>query len=291
MDIDNSDFDLISSFRTMNTNDKDHLIAEFKRLSNTELSNEGCVFYLDLAEWNLNTALWAYYEYQGPGTAGAANAALHYEAPPQMKLVNDVTIGAGESVAPSTRFVKTWRLKNSSFSKPWPQGCYLKLIDGFNHFEGHNADPTATLLAPITPVPSILPQQTTDVSIHLCSPAQPGIYHSQFRLFSGNETFGDAIWLVLCVEPGGVLGITQQLNSAQMQQQQQQGEFESPNANTANWSPSSTSTNNSAASFTSTFSISPTFQAQQQQQSSNETKSEPTVVTEERPDFYDDMFS
>ena len=71
MDIDNNS-DLIDSiscqFRTMNTNDKDHLISEFRRLSNTELSNEGCCFYLDLAEWNLNTALWAYYEYEAAGT-------------------------------------------------------------------------------------------------------------------------------------------------------------------------------------------------------------------------------
>ena len=51
MDFDNSDIDLISQFRTMNTNDKDHLIAEFKRLTNTQLTSEGCCFYLDLAEW------------------------------------------------------------------------------------------------------------------------------------------------------------------------------------------------------------------------------------------------
>ena len=50
MDID-ADFDLISQFRTMNTNDKDYLVAEFKRLSNTQLPYEGCRFYLDLAEW------------------------------------------------------------------------------------------------------------------------------------------------------------------------------------------------------------------------------------------------
>jgi len=60
-----ADIDLISSqFRTMNTNDKEHLMTEFRRLSNTELSNEGCCFYLDMAAWNLNAALWAYYEYE-----------------------------------------------------------------------------------------------------------------------------------------------------------------------------------------------------------------------------------
>ena len=73
-----ADIDMISSqFRTMNTNDKEHLVSEFRRLSNTDLSNEGCCFYLDMAEWNLNTALWAYYEYETSGGAGAGlNAAL-----------------------------------------------------------------------------------------------------------------------------------------------------------------------------------------------------------------------
>ena len=30
-----------------------------------------------------------------------------------MELVEDRTIGEGEAVPPSTRFVKTWRLKNN----------------------------------------------------------------------------------------------------------------------------------------------------------------------------------
>lgn len=129
MDIDNSDIDLISyQFRSMNTNDKDHLISEFKRLSKTELSNEGCCFYLDLAEWNLNTALWAYYEYETAAAAASLsssilNASNHSASNntsvslmqlPQIKLdLNDITVGEGESVAPSTIFIKTWRILNN----------------------------------------------------------------------------------------------------------------------------------------------------------------------------------
>ena len=72
------DIDMISSqFRGMNTNDKEHLVSEFRRLSNTDLSNEGCCFYLDMAEWNLNTALWAYYEYE---TAGGGLSATSLNA-------------------------------------------------------------------------------------------------------------------------------------------------------------------------------------------------------------------
>jgi hypothetical protein len=55
MDVD-GDIDLISQFRSMRTNDKENLIDEFRRLSNTQLSNEGCMFYLDLANWYVHRA-------------------------------------------------------------------------------------------------------------------------------------------------------------------------------------------------------------------------------------------
>ena len=51
MNTESSEIDLISQFRSMMTNEKDHLISEFKRLSNTELQDEGCKFYLDMANW------------------------------------------------------------------------------------------------------------------------------------------------------------------------------------------------------------------------------------------------
>lgn len=132
MDVDNTDIDLIScKFRTMNTNDKDYLINEFKRLSNTQLNTDGCCFYLDLAEWNLNSALWAYYEYETAAAAAATSVtnnqqqqqqqqqlqaqSYEYTNPhelPEMQFICDVTIGEGESVAPNTNFIKTWRIKN-----------------------------------------------------------------------------------------------------------------------------------------------------------------------------------
>ncbi len=51
---------------------------------------------------NLNAAVGAYYDYYQPA----------YQ-PPEMSLVDDVTIGNGESIAPSTHFNKTWRVRNS----------------------------------------------------------------------------------------------------------------------------------------------------------------------------------
>ena len=45
------ELELINQFQSMQTNDKDSLIEEFRRLSNTQLTNEVCLFYLDLANW------------------------------------------------------------------------------------------------------------------------------------------------------------------------------------------------------------------------------------------------
>ena len=125
--MDVEDIDSISfKFRQSQINDKEHLVSEFRRLcANTHLSDEICSFYLDMAEWNLNTALWAYYEYAASSLSSSSNSSsgtnyltLNDEETsvtqlPQMKFLCDITIGEGESVAPGTNFVKTWRILNS----------------------------------------------------------------------------------------------------------------------------------------------------------------------------------
>lgn len=191
MDVDNNEIDLISQFRSMRTNDKECLIEEFRRLSNTELTNEGCAFYLDLANWNLNTALWAYYEYgiQDPSHL------------PSMKFMCDVTIGGGESVTPNTKFIKIWRIKNSGNTN-WPPGCTLRQVNGINLRDNE-----------FIIVSALESNEMTDVSVEFMSPNEPGLYQCQFKLFTPIGTpFGDPIWLVLQVEDG-VLSITQQFNN------------------------------------------------------------------------------
>lgn len=251
MNIDNSDMDLICQFRTMNTNDKDHLISEFKRLSNTELSNEGCCFFLDLGEWNLNAALWAYYEYDAPN----ANEL------PLMKFVCDVTIGEGESVAPNTKYIKTWKIKNIG-SKRWPYGCQLRLVNSnINQNESFTLQQQQQVI-----VKALEPEEETEVSIELISPESCGIYQSQYRVFTPNSTpFGDPIWLILKVEQGGVLGITQQLNSVSVFGMQTECKSESNSSDLIN--------NNSL------------------QLNNNNLNSNQIIDDDIRPDFYDDMFS
>lgn len=289
MDVD-ADMDLICQFRTMNTNDKDYLINEFRRLSNTELSNEGCCFFLDLGEWNLNTALWAYYEYDAP----VANEL------PLMKFMCDITIGEGESVAPNTKFIKTWRIKNIG-AKRWPYGCQLKLVN--SNITEH---PAQTYESPIY-VTALEPNLETDISIELTSPEQCAIYQSQYRLFTPNGTpFGDPIWLILKVEQGGVLGITQQLNNvmfgiqatatANLTNQSAFNHFAtSPKASTTQQPPSNHIFNfGTSSNIKSETTNSDIINNNNLTLNNNNINPNPSIVNdsdEKRPDFYDDMFS
>lgn len=151
------------------------------------------------------------------------------------------------------------------------------------------------------------PGEEIDVSIELQSPEQCGIYQSQYRLFTANNVpFGDPIWLVLNVEVGGVLGITQQLNSVNMfgnmssnHNNNNCSSFNqfSPNfkTNAFNLSPQQTNLNQLASSSNLTSSDSAALLNKQQQlndaQQTNQIFNNPILDDEKRPDFYDDMFS
>jgi hypothetical protein len=133
------------------------------------------------------------------------------------------------------------------------------------------------------------PQETLDLSISLQSPAQCGIYQCQYRAYTRyNQPFGDPIWLLLNVEIGGVLGITQQLNNVNV--------FGGVNINNNqinhhhhhHQQASSTNELNKHL-FTNTNAIVNGRLKNEQQQQQPPTTLDDT--DEKRPDFYDDMFS
>ncbi|CAF0716566.1 unnamed protein product [Brachionus calyciflorus] len=324
MDVDNSDLDMIMGrFRTMNTNDKDHLINEFKRLSNTQLSTEGCCFYLDLAEWNLNSALWAYYEYETAAAAAAQTSSYannHHQISsisnshelPEMQFLCDITIGEGESVAPNTNFVKTWRIKNTGNNR-WPEGCQLRYVNGYNFTP-------ATLTSPSSPTTTntsfnveidqsiaidlkeLAPQETMDVSISLKSPQQCGIYQCQYRTYTRyNQPFGDPIWLLLNVEEGGLLGCIQQLNNVNMFSNNHNNQINRHVNNSVNSFLNQSTNNTENFSHVSTgdpnlnkpnmFRLDSNSNYLPETSQSNASNQFNNSEEEKRPDFYDDMFS
>ncbi|KAG9335768.1 hypothetical protein JZ751_003679 [Albula glossodonta] len=112
----------------------------------------------------------------------AIGAYYDFESPninaPSMSFVEDVTIGEGESVPPDTPFTKTWRIQNTG-AESWPPGVCLKYVGGdqFGHVN-------------MVMVRSLEPQEVSEVSVQM-----------------------HVIWVILSVEEGGLLGVTQQMST------------------------------------------------------------------------------
>lgn len=192
MDVDcELDGDLLTKFSCLGTTDHDVLINELQRLLDFQLNPSGCAFFLDMTNWNLQAAVGAYYDFNSP-----------QDKLPSMAFIRDVTIGEGESVPPNTAFVKTWRIQNNG-NTPWPNGVFLKYTSGDQ-------------LGPVNlvSVKSLSAGEFFDLSVNMISPAKTGMYQGQWRVCTpSGQYFGDVIWVILCVDEGGLLGLTQQLSS------------------------------------------------------------------------------
>ncbi|XP_071100197.1 protein ILRUN-like [Haliotis cracherodii] len=191
MDVDNDlDGQLLQQFSSMGTTDRDVLIAEFQKLLGNKLNPSSCAFFLDMNNWNLQEAIGSYYDFEQP----PVNL-------PSMSFIKDVTIGEGESIPPNNKFIKTWRVQNGG-TEAWPPGCSLKFCSGDN-----------LSITDRAMVETLQPGQMTDISIEMTSPAQKGTYHGQWRMHTPTGVgFGEVIWVIINVDEGGLLGVTQQLS-------------------------------------------------------------------------------
>ncbi|OWF44958.1 uncharacterized protein C6orf106 homolog [Mizuhopecten yessoensis] len=193
MDVDNDiDGKLLQQFSSMGTTDREVLISDFQKLLGpNQLTPAGCAFFLDMNNWNLQGAIGSYFEYDQP------NVKL-----PSMTFIMDVTVGEGEAVPPDTTFIKTWRIQNTG-DEQWPPGCNLM------HCSGENLSKADRVM-----VEALQSGQVADVSIHMYSPTETGTFPSQWRMSTPTGMyFGDMIWVIITVEKGGVLAVTQQLSS------------------------------------------------------------------------------
>ncbi|XP_037071007.1 protein ILRUN-like [Pollicipes pollicipes] len=194
MEVDDADVDstLLQQFSCMGTTDRDVLISQFYKLVGDGANDRDAAFYLDMNNWNLQEAVGAYFDLQSGPVA--------LLPPPSLVLLEDATVGGGESVPPDTAFVKTWRIKNGGRER-WPRGCVLRLVYGIQLSEQTSV-----------PLSCLEPDQVTDVSIPMRSPTEPGIYQSKWRATTvTGADFGDVIWVILTVQPDGVTAVTQQM--------------------------------------------------------------------------------
>lgn len=195
MDVDNDiDQSLMQQFSCMGTTDKDVLISQFQRLLDNQLNPAGCAFFLDMNNWNLQAAVCSYYDFEQPKDADIKL--------PTMAFVRDITIGEGESIPPNVKFTKTWRIQNIG-NESWPPGCSLKFVQG-----------DQLGLRDRVMVDALQPGQIADVSVEMVSPAEVGTYQGKWRMTTPTGLyFGDFIWVILTVDLGGLLQVTQQLSS------------------------------------------------------------------------------
>lgn len=190
-EMDPVDGTFLRNFGSMGTTDKDVLISQFQSLLGFQLNPAGCAFFLDMANWNLQSAIGAYYDFEGGPLLRC----------PSMSFVCDVTVGEGEAIPPNTAFIKSWKIRNSG-NEDWPFGCCLRFLMG----ERMGAPDSVN----VQPTP---PGMCIEVTVNMISPSIPGIYQGQWRMHtSSGVPFGEIIWVIISVEHEGLLGITQQIS-------------------------------------------------------------------------------
>lgn len=176
----------LMQFRSMVTTDKDDLIKQFQTIGEN-LNNSTATFFLDMSNWNLQTAIGCYFDF------------MAFSRLPSMKLLNDLTIGKDEKVTPNTHFRLSWLLQNNG-EISWTVGTYLRDEMDQRRYN----------------LPGLAPNDTTLVTVDLISPPAMGPFSTKWNTCTANGTqFGETIISVIDVCERGTLAITQQLSQLQ----------------------------------------------------------------------------
>lgn len=105
--------------------------------------------------------------------------------PNKMAFVTDVTIPDGQVIPPGSKFVKTWRLKNTG-TTTWTTNYRVRLWAGNSY-----GAPTSFLLAQ-----EVKPNTEVDISIEFTAPSQTGEYISHWILSDDQEAnFGNTFYV------------------------------------------------------------------------------------------------
>lgn len=97
----------------------------------------------------------------------------------------------------------------------WPPGCFLAYVSGCKMGTQERV-----------PVDSLKPNEQVDVSVSLISPQAPGTYQGQWRMCTNTgQYFGEIVWCIISVSEHGLLGLTQQMNSINVNGSGMNGSF------------------------------------------------------------------
>ncbi|KAF9055837.1 hypothetical protein BJ165DRAFT_1521806 [Panaeolus papilionaceus] len=117
-------------------------------------------------------------------------------APPRgflsAEFLEDVTVEDGSVFPPGAEFVKCWKLLNDG-TQAWPESTQLIFVAGETLMQG-NITPAAVNVG------SVAPGAEAEISTgELKAPEVPGRYVSYWRLQTGEELFGNSLWVEIRV--------------------------------------------------------------------------------------------
>ncbi|XP_035919595.1 protein ILRUN [Anopheles stephensi] len=189
----------LTQFSSMVTTDKADLIQQFQSIGGN-VNDSTANFFLDMTNWNLQAAVGCYFDF------------MSQNRQPSMKLLNDITVGKGEKITPSTAIKLTWLLQNNG-DIAWPNGSYVGLRRNPNMMEENIALTYEDLKYY---VPSIPPNDTVSVSVQLVSPSNVGLFETVWSIYTpSGVSFGDNIISRIEVSLDGTMAVTQQFSNLQ----------------------------------------------------------------------------
>ncbi|XP_052900367.1 protein ILRUN [Anopheles moucheti] len=189
----------LTQFSSMVTTDKEELIQQFQSIGEN-VNYSTATFFLDMTNWNLQAAVGCYFDF------------MSQNRQPSMKLLNDITVGKGEKITPSTAIKLTWLLQNNG-DIAWPYGSYVSLRRNPAMME-ENFPLSYEDLKYF--VPSLPPNDTVSVSVQLVSPSTEGFFETVWSIYTPNGTsFGENITSRIEVSLDGTMAVTQQFSNLQ----------------------------------------------------------------------------
>ncbi|KAL4216974.1 Next to BRCA1 protein 1 protein [Mactra antiquata] len=112
-----------------------------------------------------------------------------YKVMMKSEFITDVTMPDTIKLQPETKFLKTWKMKNTGDGQ-WSTSTKLKLQ------WGNIPTPSAEV-----DVPCLNPGEEGNVSVDFVSPTQPGEYQSHWKLHENGMPFGARVWCTIIVLP------------------------------------------------------------------------------------------
>lgn len=94
---------LLQQFSCLGTTDHEDLINQFQTLMNNQMNKESARFFLEMSNWNLQTAIGCFLDF------------CNLQTLPSMKII---------AQSRPSEYKQAWKLQNDG-NEDWPNGCFL----------------------------------------------------------------------------------------------------------------------------------------------------------------------